>query len=172
MTKITTNNIIIVVNIILHFLVQNKLEWALIPLKFWESKGEWIKLLSSAFMHADLNHLAYNMIALYTFGSVVNKYINNKMGTMGYLIFYIIAAVANSFIYTLLKSKSPIPTLGASGAIASVMAIYFLIFKDIESIKRIVSFEVFGMLFRNATGINYLAHVIGLILGFLSFKTF
>ena len=171
--KLSTNNIIIAVNVILYFLVQNKLKWAFIPKTFWDnSKGEWIKLLSNTFMHADLNHLAFNMIALYTFGQVVNTYMNNKLGSLGYIIFYIIAAIVNSFIYALFKSNSTIPTLGASGAIASVVAVYFLLFKDIDALKRVLSYEVIGMVFRDATGINYLAHLIGLGLGFITFKAF
>ena len=170
---LTTNNIIIAANVILYFLVQNKISWAFVPKTFWENiKGEFPKLLSNTFMHADTNHLMFNMIALYTFGQIVNSYFNNKMGSLGYLIFYIIAGMANTFIYALFKSNSMIPTLGASGAIASVMAIYFLLLRDMESITKIVGFEVIGVFFKSGSGINYLAHLIGLGLGFASFKSF
>ena len=170
-STITTNNILIATNVILFLFVKNKLSWAFTPKVFWENlNGEWPKLLSSAFMHGSVSHLAFNMFALYSFGKVVEPFLKNKIGKFGYITFYILTAIINSYIYALLKSNSDIPTLGASGAIASVIAIYFLLFRDTAAITRVFGYEIIGLLFKNASGINYLAHLIGLGLGWVSFK--
>ena len=111
-------------------------------------------------MHANISHLLFNMIALYAFGHIIEPIIGK-----GYIILYLVAAILNTYIYAILNPNSTIMTLGASGAISTIVAIYLLLFKKTSSIVNVLQYEVFGLMFSQYTGINYLSHIIGLVLG-------
>jgi len=82
------------------------------------------QLVSYAFLHGGIWHVAGNMFFLYVFGNNVN----DKLGHLGYLAFYLAGAVFSGIGHTVLHSASPIPTLGASGAIAAVIGAYLALF--------------------------------------------
>ncbi|MEP6065610.1 MAG: rhomboid family intramembrane serine protease [Paracoccaceae bacterium] len=97
--------------------------WAMFPERV--ATGEaWHTLFSSMFLHAGWMHLAGNMLFLYIFGDNIE----DEMGHIPYLIFYIASGLAASFLQILSDPASPIPTVGASGAIAGVMGGYLLMF--------------------------------------------
>lgn len=160
-----SNNILIIANI-LSFLLLDQIKWGLTPVKLWSNfSTEVTKLLTSAFTHANLVHLAFNMFALYIFG---NK-LETEIGTTNYSIFYILAAVLTSLIYAIFAKNSSVVSLGASGAISAVMGLYMLKSKQTKAIMEVVQFQVFGLLFMSQSGINYLAHLIGFGLGWLAY---
>src|SRR5215207_5581793 len=72
-------------------------------------------------LHADVMHLFSNMLFLYIFGNNVN----DKMGHVGYLGFYLSAAVVAGMGH-MLSSGSPV--LGASGAVSAVTGAYLVLF--------------------------------------------
>jgi membrane associated rhomboid family serine protease len=82
------------------------------------------QFVSYAFLHGGLMHIIGNMFFLYLFGNNVN----DKLGHIGYLCFYLAGAVFSGVGHTLLNSSSTIPTLGASGAIAAVTGAYLVLF--------------------------------------------
>ncbi len=69
-------------------------------------------------------HIIGNMFFLYLFGNNVN----DKLGHIGYLCFYLAGAVFSGIGHTLVHSSSHIPTLGASGAVAAVTGAYLVLF--------------------------------------------
>ncbi len=83
-----------------------------------------LPVLSSMFMHGSLLHLAGNMLFLWVFADNVE----DRLGHFRFLIFYLACGVAATVVHTLFNLRSPLPTIGASGAIAGVLGAYFLLF--------------------------------------------
>ena len=79
------------------------------------------QFVSYAFLHAGLMHIVGNMFFLYLFGNNVN----DKLGHIGYISFYLAGAVFSGIGHTLLSSTS---VLGASGAVAAVTGAYLVLF--------------------------------------------
>jgi len=79
------------------------------------------QFVTYAFLHGGLMHIAGNMFFLYMFGNNVN----DKLGHIGYLCFYLGGAVFSGIGYTLISSN---PILGASGAVAAVTGAYLVLF--------------------------------------------
>ncbi len=80
-------------------------------------------LVSYAFLHASLLHLGANMLVLWVFGDNIE----DAMGHLRYLLFFILAGVAGGLTEALLGASPTIPIVGASGAIAGVMGAYLLL---------------------------------------------
>ena len=76
-----------------------------------------------AFLHGGFMHIIGNMFFLYLFGNNVN----DKLGNIGYLCFYLAGAVFSAIGYTLISSN---PILGASGAVAAVTGAYLVLFPN------------------------------------------
>jgi membrane associated rhomboid family serine protease len=79
------------------------------------------QFVSYAFLHASFMHIIGNMFFLYLFGNNVN----DKLGHIGYLCFYLAGAVLSGVGHTLLNND---PVLGASGAVAAVTGAYLVLF--------------------------------------------
>ncbi len=82
------------------------------------------QFVSYAFLHAGFLHLIGNMFFLYLFGNNVN----DKLGNIGYICFYLAGAVFSGVGHMVLHLSSDIPTLGASGAVAAVTGAYLVLF--------------------------------------------
>jgi membrane associated rhomboid family serine protease len=83
-----------------------------------------VPLFTSMFIHANWEHLIFNMWFLYLFGDNVEDY----LGHFRYLIFYLIAGIAGSLLHIALNPFQNVPDIGASGAIAGVLGGYFILF--------------------------------------------
>lgn len=82
------------------------------------------QFLTYAFLHGGFFHILGNMYFLYLFGNNVN----DKLGHVAYISFYLGGAVFSGIGHALLNSNSFIPTLGASGAVAAVTGAYLVLF--------------------------------------------
>ncbi|MGC8894547.1 MAG: rhomboid family intramembrane serine protease [candidate division WOR-3 bacterium] len=158
------------------------LQWGFTPARFL-AFYDWPTIFSSMFMHANLLHIAGNMLYLWIFGDNVE----DVLGRVFYPLFYLLSGVAAVFAHTILFPDSNIPLVGASGAISGVLGAYLLFFPR----SRIVTFMFYGGLavipsfiylliwigfqFLNAwlttaqggAGVAYLAHAGGFIAGFV-----
>jgi membrane associated rhomboid family serine protease len=76
------------------------------------------------FLHANLIHLGGNMLFLWIFGNNVE----DRLGHVLYLFFYLLAGIAGSLLQVLIDPTSTIPNVGASGAISGVLGAYLLWF--------------------------------------------
>jgi membrane associated rhomboid family serine protease len=76
------------------------------------------------FMHGGWWHLISNMLALYIFGDNVE----DRLGSFRYLLFYLFGGLAASAAHLVAYRGSPIPTVGASGAIAAVLGAYLVLY--------------------------------------------
>jgi membrane associated rhomboid family serine protease len=83
-----------------------------------------VPMFTSMFLHASPLHLIFNMWGLAIFGDNVE----DRLGHFGYLLFYLACGLGAGLAQFVFNLHSPIPTLGASGAIAGVMGAYFLLF--------------------------------------------
>jgi membrane associated rhomboid family serine protease len=81
-------------------------------------------MLSYMFLHAGWLHLLGNMWYLWIFGDNVE----DRMGHVGFLAFYLASGVASAVMQIAINPGSPIPTVGASGAIAGVLGSYLVLF--------------------------------------------
>lgn len=86
--------------------------------------GEWYRLVTSGFLHAGLMHLAFNMIALYFLGSLLEP----AVGTRRFAAIYVVSLLGGSFGALLLDPDRF--TVGASGAVFGLMAAGFLVARD------------------------------------------
>ncbi len=94
-------------------------QWALIP-----AQGDWTGYLTSQFLHGGFMHLAGNMLFLWVFGDNIE----DEMGHLPFLGFYLLSGIAAGIAQTLPDPASSVPMVGASGAIAGVMGGYLLLF--------------------------------------------
>ncbi|HEY1939422.1 MAG TPA: rhomboid family intramembrane serine protease [Candidatus Angelobacter sp.] len=83
-----------------------------------------VPFLSSMFLHASWPHVLLNMWGLAIFGDNVE----DRIGHFGYLLFYIVCGLAAAVTHLLFNFYSPVPTVGASGAIAGVMGAYLVLY--------------------------------------------
>jgi len=146
----------------------------------------WLTILSAMFMHGGWSHIGGNMLFLFIFGDNVER----AFGHLRYLGFYLVCGVLATFAQIAIGPDSIIPNLGASGAIAGVLAAYLVLFPRnrvrvlfgyfITSVPAIVMiglwavlqfFNGFGALVPGADagggGVAYFAHIGGFIAGFV-----
>jgi len=90
----------------------------LIPFPFWAT------LITSMFLHGGWMHLGGNMLYLWIFGDNIER----AMGSVRYLIFYLICGIAAGFAHIMFAGGSAVPSVGASGAISGVLGGYLLLF--------------------------------------------
>jgi membrane associated rhomboid family serine protease len=80
-------------------------------------------LLSYMFFHGDIIHLAGNMLFLYVFGDNVE----DAMGHVRFLAFYLLCGVIAALTHAFMTSSSDSPLIGASGAVAGIIAAYLML---------------------------------------------
>jgi membrane associated rhomboid family serine protease len=76
------------------------------------------------FLHGGWSHVIGNLLYLWIFGDNVE----DRMGHLGYLFFYLLVGVSATLAQAFMNPLSPVPMLGASGAIAGVLGAYFVLF--------------------------------------------
>lgn len=85
---------------------------------------DWANLVTYAFLHADWLHLLSNMLFLWVFGDNIE----DALGHMRFLVFYIACAVLAALAHLMFNLNDNAPLIGASGAVAGVMGAYILLF--------------------------------------------
>lgn len=83
-----------------------------------------IPFLSYMFLHAGWGHIIGNMWTLFIFGDNIEDYLGHR----GYAVFYLLCGIFAGVFHLLTNWHSPVPTIGASGAIAGVMGAYLLLY--------------------------------------------
>jgi membrane associated rhomboid family serine protease len=91
---------------------------------FADPGGEAFTLLTSMFMHGGWAHLGFNMLFLYIFGDNVEDAIGHRR----YLLFYLACGVVAGLSQLAVDTASPVPMVGASGAIAGVLGAYLVLY--------------------------------------------
>ncbi|WP_295557591.1 rhomboid family intramembrane serine protease [uncultured Hyphomicrobium sp.] len=133
---------IIIANIIVYFFETARLDevaiagFAIVPKELFDTSllpipteavgpavPERLTLLTYMFFHGDILHLAGNMLFLWVFGDNVE----DAMGHIRYLFFYLACGVLGGLLHAWIDPASEIPLIGASGAVAGVIAAYLVL---------------------------------------------
>lgn len=88
----------------------------------------WRTLVTSMFMHGGWLHLLGNVWFLWVFGNNVE----DAMGHVRFLVFYIACGLAAAGAQVLVDPSSPVPMVGASGAISGVMGAYAILYPRVR----------------------------------------
>ncbi len=121
--------------------------WAIVPAELTSSFGtnavaaesEWITLISSQFLHGGWLHVGGNMLYLWVFGNNIE----DQLGSLKFLIFYLLCGVLAGLSQWFFDPASVIPTLGASGAVAGIMGAYIIRFPRARIVTLIPLFIIF-----------------------------
>jgi membrane associated rhomboid family serine protease len=165
--------------------------WAAIPADI-TGGHHWITILTSMFLHGSWSHIIGNMIFLWAFGPEIE----DAMGSLRYLVFYLLGGVVAMVCQVAAMPHSTIPNLGASGAIAAVMGA-FLVTYPRDRIKSVLFIFIFvritfipaavligfwfviqlfsaGAIAGNVStgGVAYLAHAGGIVFGAVTARFF
>ena len=157
---------------------------SVIPARIAAGHG-WGTILTAMFLHAGWLHIIGNMVFFWAFGPAMEE----AMGRVRFLAFYLVGGVAAMTAQVLAMPASRVPNLGASGAIAAVMgafivtypreriktAIFFLLFVRIAFVPASLLIGVWFVLQLfsagqvagtvQSGGVAYMAHVGGFLFG-------
>ena len=86
------------------------------------------RLLTHGFIHADWQHLLFNMITLFFFGRYIEPFFADYLGPLGFVMFYL-SAIVIAILPTYMRHRhdSGYRSLGASGGVSAVLFAYILI---------------------------------------------
>ncbi len=132
--------------------------------------GEWWRLITSAFLHLGLLHLAFNMYALWLFGPIIEQ----LYGHVEFAVLYVLCALGGSVLTILLQPESA--AAGASGAIFGLFGLAFVVSRRRHLLlgpqARAILSQVGTLLILNlaitfiaASRISWTGHLGGLIVG-------
>ena len=179
--------IIIIVTVVISVAAWNNYglmeRWIMNPYQV-ANRGQYYRLITSGFLHADWGHLFFNMLSLYFFGGFIEQVFNYLFNTSGpfYLIGFYLVAILVSDIPTFLKHRNN-PGYNSLGASGGVSAIIFasILFRPLTPIMLFfipipIPGFIFGALYlaysyyesrRGAGNINHDAHFYGAVFGVL-----
>jgi membrane associated rhomboid family serine protease len=146
--------------------------------------------LTSIFVHGGLTHIGFNMIYLLAFGDNVE----DRLGRGRFLVFYLLSGLVATLAQIISDPTSVIPTVGASGAIAGVLAAYLVLFPSgrvrmflflgpLTRIRRVSALVFIGIWFvtqffngvaalgvatAETGGVAYWAHIGGFVAGLVA----
>jgi membrane associated rhomboid family serine protease len=99
--------------------------WSVVPRRLTANLGgDFITIFTSMFMHGGWLHLGGNMLYLWIFGDNVE----DRFGHAKFTLFYLLCGIAATVAQVMVNANSNVPNLGASGAIAGVLAAYIVMF--------------------------------------------
>src|SRR5256885_4404801 len=146
----------------------------------FESRFERWQLVTCSFLHANLAHIFFNMLALYVFGGEIENLFGSRFYAQYYFAAVISAALCH-LIVTAAMGAPQVPMVGASGGIYGLLlafGIYFphrrvmLLFPPIPMPARVFVFgfaalELFLGITQTAAGVAHFAHLGGMLGGWL-----
>jgi membrane associated rhomboid family serine protease len=143
-------------------------------------------ILSSMFLHGGIGHIASNMLMLWIFGNNVE----DALGRARFVVFYLLSGVAAALAQTVAAATSGdvlVPMVGASGAIAGVLAAYMVLFPRARVLTLVfvivfvqlvhvpagffIGFwfvlQILSVVFGGSPGVAFFAHIGGFVAGWL-----
>src|SRR5919109_171704 len=84
--------------------------------------------VTSMFLHGSWGHLIGNGLFFWVFGNNVE----DSMGRSRFLIFYLLCGLAAAATHVLVSPTSPVPTVGASGAISGILGAYLVLYPRVR----------------------------------------
>jgi membrane associated rhomboid family serine protease len=192
--------ILIAINVIV-FLYSNSLsarsqqrlfvDYGLIPLKITAtlSTTTALSFITSMFLHGGLLHIGGNMLYLWIFGNNIE----DRLGIIRFTLFYLACGIVAGLAQIAIDPNSPIPEIGASGAIAGVLGGYIVLFPRARiqtliiliyffSIRELSALWVLGFWFvlqvingfmtAGQSDVAFFAHIGGFIAGVILIRIF
>jgi len=83
-----------------------------------------LTILTSMFLHGSLLHIGGNMLYLWIFGNNIE----DRLGRFGFVVFYLFGGTVAALAQVVIDTTSPIPIIGASGAISATLGAYLVLF--------------------------------------------
>jgi membrane associated rhomboid family serine protease len=137
-----------------------------------------ITLLTYMFLHGNVLHLAGNMIFLWVFGDNVE----DAMGHWRFLFFYLVCGIFAGLAHAFMRQDSGVPMIGASGAVAGVIAAYLMLHPYVRvwvlvlfripirvsagfALAVWIALQIVSVIFDEGGGTAWWAHIGGLIAG-------
>ncbi|MBZ0263454.1 rhomboid family intramembrane serine protease [bacterium] len=173
---------LVIINAIVFFIgmiFQANLSYAfgLVPVRFWHG---WIwQAFTYMFLHGGFGHIFFNMLVLWMFGTPLEY----TWGSRKFLTFYLICGVGAGILNALVTPGSPIPVVGASGAIYGLLLAFGMLFPNqliyiyfLFPIRAKFLVIIFGgielfMAFSNPhSHVAHFAHLGGMLFGYLYLK--
>ena len=167
-------------------------QWSVVPATIVAGQ-RWVTILTAMFMHGGWMHIIGNMVFLWAFGPEIE----DAMGPLRYLAFYLLGGVVAFLAQVAAMSSSTVPNLGASGAIAAVMGGFIITyprdqirtllligwFVDVTVIPAAVLIGIWFLIqlfsqvgsvvaAQSGGGVAYMAHVGGFIFGAITARFF
>jgi membrane associated rhomboid family serine protease len=150
----------------------------------------WVTFFTAMFMHGSVLHIGGNMLFLWIFGNNIE----DSMGRVKFIVFYLAGGIVATLAQYASGPEAPVPTLGASGAIAAVLGgyallyprarvvtlIFIIFFITIITLPALVVLGVWFLLqFLDASsqpagggGVAVWAHIGGFVFGLVAIKLF
>jgi len=166
------------------------LDYSFIPQLFFQNPiGNAYRLVSSMFMHGSVAHILSNMFFLWVFADNIE----DRLGHGRFVVFYLLGGVIATLAHGLFAIRSPVPMVGASGAISAMLGAYIILFPRQRVLTFIPPFFIFwlpawlylgywgllqfveatsGIVVGSQGGVAWWAHVGGFVYGFLMVRTF
>lgn len=172
---------IIAANVLLSYLAFNNIElFNKLKFRVYEilHKKEYYRLVSSAFIHVNITHLLFNMIAFWSFGMALERYINVAQ----FILLYFFCMILGGLLPLLMqKNNTNYSAVGASGAVSGVVFASILFFPHGSIIFIFLPFLpipswIFGILYliytvygidKQSDNIGHEAHLGGALAGLL-----
>jgi membrane associated rhomboid family serine protease len=105
---------------------------AIVPLEMtrigWFAPESLLDIVRSMFFHGGWLHIGSNMLYLWIFGDNIE----DRFGRVLYLLLYFLSGFAAAYLQLIIDPQSPIPMVGASGAIAGVLGAYLVLFPGVR----------------------------------------
>jgi membrane associated rhomboid family serine protease len=135
-------------------------------------------LLTYMFLHGDILHLSSNMLFLWVFGDNIE----DAMGHMRFIMFYLMCGIFAAVLHSWMNPTSDLPLIGASGAVAGVIAAYLILHPKVKvwvlALWRIpiritavwalgiwIAAQFGNLLFESEENVAWWAHIGGLLAG-------
>jgi membrane associated rhomboid family serine protease len=149
-----------------------------------------LTILTSMFLHGGFLHVAANLLFLWIFGNNVE----DALGRGRFVVFYLAAGVAAALAQTVASAATGdlmVPMVGASGAIAGVLAAYMTLFPHARVLALVVivvfvrvlpvpaslfiglwfALQILSVIFGGTPGVAFFAHIGGFVAGFILVRT-
>lgn len=149
----------------------------LVPAQVW--RGAVWQPLTYMFLHGGIFHLIFNMLVLWMFGSTLES----TWGARRFLIFYFICGIGAGLLNAVVTPTSPVPVMGASGAIYGLLMAFAILFPEqliyfwgifpIKAKYFVIGIGVIELLTAMGTqgsGIAHIAHLGGMLFGLIYMK--
>jgi membrane associated rhomboid family serine protease len=138
------------------------------------------QLFTYQFLHGGMVHLLFNMLAVWMFGCDLER----RWGSNFFLRYYFISVIGGGFLNTVFLPNQPVPSIGASAGVYGILLAYGLIYPNrivyfyfLFPIKMkhfvwiIGAMALYSSISSGQSGIAHLAHLGGMVFGYLYLRT-